>query len=183
MRVQRFGWLALIAVCSCGGGAASGEGAETGGVTDDAPVASSDTAPEAPKAEAAEAKAPEAPAPETSEATTLDAEALGTVLQAVLRDPELVDHLHLEKPGRAPLLISGPNLPDKLDVVVGSYDVEVIADPKSTKKPVLVFTLIERSGEQTRVHYRYDAEGIKGSATLFLQKGHWGLSANRVIEK
>ena len=180
---RRFGWLAMVALCGCGAGAGSGAPAETAGVNEEPPAASAESQPDEVAPEVS-AKAPaKAPASGKSESTTLAGDDLAEVLQDVLNDPELVDHLHLEKPGRAPLQISGPNLPDKIKVVAGSYNVDVVSDPKSTKKPVLVFTLIERSGEETRVHYRYDVEGIKGAATLFLKGGHWTLSANRVIEK
>jgi hypothetical protein len=180
--------LAVLTLCACGGGAASGAGPETGGVSDESGGAGDDVAANESAAHASEdAKPPskeEQPAAAAeSEVSTLEGEDLEAVLQGVLSDPELLDHLHLDKPGRAPLQISGPNLPDKLKVVAGSYDVKVVAEPTGKKKAVLVFTMIERSGEQARVHYRFDVEGIRGSATLSLKNGHWMLAANRVIEK
>lgn len=105
------------------------------------------------------------------------------MLQTLLSDAELLDHLHLKLPGRSPLKISGPYLPQKLAVIAGSHEVKVVAEPGSKKAPVLVFTKIERTGKQAKLHYRYDIEGLEGRATFNLKDGHWELGANRVVEK
>jgi hypothetical protein len=115
--------------------------------------------------------------------TTLTDEDLRDVVEQVLQDPGLDHHLHLEVRGRLPLKISGPGLPAKLAVTKGSYHVKVVDGPKNAKDPVEVFTKIERDGDAVRLRYRFDVEGISGSAVVFLKDGAWTLGSNRVIEK
>jgi hypothetical protein len=183
----------MLTLCGCGGGAASGAGPETGGANEEKeattePANDTDAKPKTPEeagGDEGQSTPPEktSSAPDKEQVTTLEGDDLEAVLHSVLSDPELLDHLHLDKPGRAPLKISGQNLPEKLQLVVGSYDVKVVPEPTSKKAPVMVFTLIERSGDQARVHYRFDVEGIHGSATVNLKNGRWLLGANHVIEK
>ena len=188
---RRLGLLVILAVCGCGGGAASGGSPETGGASK-VTGAAGDGETGTPSPRTAEqpasgaGKSPQAggePTPGESAVTTLEGEDLQSVLQSVLGDPELLDHLHLSKSGRSPLKVSGPNLPPKLKVVAGSYDVKVVDEPTAKNAAVLVFTSIERAGEQVRLHYRFDVEGLKGSATVSFKQGHWELTSNRVIEK
>lgn len=185
------GLLALLLLVGCGGGAAAGPSPETGGTTDEPAVADGEKTPSTaePAASDSESSATKDETPASSESSaaatvgTLDGEDLQATLQAVLSDPELLDHLHLKKPGRAPLKVAGPNLPAKLKVTVGSHDVQVVEEPSSKKTPVLVLTKLEREGDQARIHYRFDVEGLKGRATLYLKNGRWELAANRVIEQ
>lgn len=122
------------------------------------------------------------PATEATE-TALGDDDIASVVGQVLGDPDLDRYLHLDKPGRLPVKISGPGLPAKLDVIKGSYEVKVVDGPKSDKDPVLVFTKIERDGDSVRLRYRYDVEGIRGSAVVLEKDGAWRLGANRVIEQ
>ncbi len=105
------------------------------------------------------------------------------MLQQLLDDPDLEQYLHLNKAGRLPLKISGPDLPEKLKLHKGGYDVKIVEEPKSAKEAVLVLTKIERDGSQVRLRYRFDVEGIRGSALVFEKGGTWRLRSNRVIEK
>lgn len=184
---KRLGALGVLLLVSCGGGAASGSGAESAKGSQDEPAAAASEEPAA-EAQAGESQAEGPPAQKEADASeaatgTLEGEDLKSVLQLVLGDPELLDNLQLKKPGRSPLKISGPGLPDKLNVVVGSHDVKVVGEPKSSKEPVLVFTRIERSGDQAKVHYRFAVEGLEGRASCVLKKGNWELAANRVVTK
>jgi len=188
MAGRRFAvWASLLAL-SCGGGAASGPGAETGGSNHEGGSSESDKKEEPAGEKPAEPAPGEEPAKESggkseSEVTTLEGEELASVLQSVLSDPQLLEGLHLNKPGRAPLKVFGPNLPTKLKVIVGSHEVKVVAEPKSKNDAVFVFTKIERSGDQVRLHYRFEIEGLEGRATVVNKSGKWELSANRVVEK
>lgn len=184
---KRLGVLCCLALVSCGGGAASGSGAEAPAGSNDEPAAAS-TASEPSESEAAE-PAPKEPAatkevePTEAATTALEGDDLKSVLQLVLGDPELIDNLQLKKPGRQPLKVSGAGLPDKLAVAVGSHDVKVVPEPKSPKDPVLVITKLERTGDQAKVHYRFEVEGLEGRASCVLKKGRWELAANRVVKK
>jgi len=193
MAGQRLGWLAILVLCGCGGGTAAGGGPETGGLAEgeQSPAESEATDTGDPAAATTEegasgegsSSSDDTGGSAESVVGTLEGEELESVLQSVLSDPELVDNLHVNKPGRAPLKVAGPNLPAKMKVVVGSHDIKVVDEPTSKKDAVLVFTKIERTGDQVRLRYRFDVEGITGSATVFRKNGRWTLAANRVIEK
>lgn len=113
----------------------------------------------------------------------LGADDLEDVIRQVLEDPGLDRYLHLDQPGRLPIKLAGPGLPAKLSIIKGGYEVKVVEGPANAKDPVLVFTKIEKDGDSVRLRYRYDVEGLSGSAVVFRKDGAWRLGANRLIEK
>src|SRR5688572_337972 len=119
-----------------------------------------------------------APAADDSPAS---AEDLKTVLQLVLDDETLDPFLHLDQPGRFPLAVSGPNLPEGL--TKSSKPVKVVTGTGSKKEPVLAFTEIDVKGKHAMVRYRYDIEGIHGSAVLDKREHGWELTRSKVIER
>ena len=102
-------------------------------------------------------------------------------MQLVLDDETLDPFLHLDQPGRFPLAISGPNLPDGL--TKSSKPVKLVAKPGSKKDPVLVFTEIDVKGKHATIRFRYDIEGIQGSAVLDKRDHGWELTRSKVIER
>ena len=104
------------------------------------------------------------------------------VLELVVNDPELDPYPHLGEPGRFPLKISGSALPSGLKLVKATEPVQIVSGPKDKKDPVLVFTEIEISGKKASVRYRYDIEGIRGSANLTKGQYGWELTNSRVVE-
>jgi hypothetical protein len=144
---------------------------------------SADAPPEEPAEGATDETPTESPPASEAPSGTLSDDDLEDVIRQVLEDPGLDQYLHLDQPGRLPLKLSGPGLPAKLPIIKGSYEVKVVEAPASAKDPVLVFTKIERDGESVRLRYRYEVEGINGSAVVFRKDGAWRLGANRVIEK
>ena len=179
-------WVILLA-CACGGGTTTGAEPETAETDETASSAPEEASPDEEESAADEGKpaaaGDESEASGGSDESALEEGDLRSVLQGVLSDRELIDNLHLDKPGRAPLKIAGPNLPAKLQVVAGSHDVKVVDEPSSSKEAVLVFTKIERTGNQVRVHYRFDLEGLSGRASFSLKGGRWELASNRVVTK
>jgi hypothetical protein len=180
MTVRILSAAVIVWACGCGGGAAASGEAETAGAGD-----SFDSERESAGEEGSPQPSEESESPaEASEVSgTLDEKELESVLQSVLADPQLLESLKLGKPGRAPLKVAGPDLPAKLAVLVGSHHVKVVEEAASAKAAVLVFEKIERTGDQVRVFYRFDAESLKGRASLFFRNGGWELSANRVVTK
>jgi hypothetical protein len=173
--VGRAWWLVFgLFVVGCGGGASTAGDAEAPEETS----LSEETSSESPGVAEEEAE-PAAPAAQEA----LSEDDIADVLEQVLEDPDLDRYLHLDVPGRLPLKLSGEGIPAKLKIIKGSYEVKVVDGPASAKDPVLVFTRIERDGDSVRVRYRYDVEGISGSAVVFKKDGAWRLGANRVIEK
>ena len=163
--------------CACGGTptpAAEPEPPAEVEAVDEAEPGAPGEPPDAPPDEPADTQAP---------AAELSEDDVAKAIEQVLSDPDLDQYLHLNKPGRLPVKVSGPGVPSKLRVVKGSYEVKVVDAPASEKDPVLVFTKIERDGDSVRLRYRYDVEGIRGSAVVFKKDGGWRLGANRVIEQ
>ncbi|MBK7582986.1 MAG: hypothetical protein IPI67_22670 [Myxococcales bacterium] len=181
--VGRSWLLGLVLLMGCGGGGAAAPEAKAPDESETpakpaASAASEDTPSEAPDDSAGK---PKEDAPAASE--PLSKEDLEGVLQQLMNDPELADYLQLKKSGRLPLKVFGEGLPPKLSVTIGSYDLKVVGEPKSKKDPVLVFTKIERDGTSVRLRYRFDAEGVTGSAVVHQSGGVWRLGANRVMGK
>jgi hypothetical protein len=189
MSGKRLGACVIVLAWGCGGGTAAGDGPATAGTDEAASSAreraagGDDTAADEANPAAGGDEAEGSSGSAESAASPLEGDDLQSVLRIVLSDAELIDSLHLEKPGRRPLKVAGPDLPAKLKVVAGSHDVKVVDEPASSKEAVLVFTKLERSGDQARVHYRFDVEGLKGRASLSLKQGRWELSSNRVVTK
>lgn len=104
------------------------------------------------------------------------------VLQLVIDDPELTAYLHLEQPDRFPLRVAG-ELPAGMELIKATKPVEIVADTDSKKKPVLVFTDIEVNDSRATVRYRYDIEGVRGSASLEKRDGAWVLTKSRITER
>jgi hypothetical protein len=104
------------------------------------------------------------------------------VLQLAIDDPELDPYLKLGEPGRFPLKVSGTSVPSGAQLTKSAKPVEVVGPPAKKTDPVLVITGVEISGATATVSYRYDVEGLRGTA--YLKKGTrgWELSRSRIVE-
>jgi hypothetical protein len=108
-----------------------------------------------------------------------DAEA---VLQLTIDDAELDPYLKLGEPGRFPLKLSGSSVPASVQLTKSSKPVEVVQGPVKKEDPVLLITGLEIEGTNATVSYRYDVEGIRGTATLKKGANGWELSRSRIVE-
>lgn len=109
-------------------------------------------------------------------------EDLQQILQLVIADETLDPLLKLEEPGRFPLQISGDDVPSGIELMKNTEPVKVVPPPQSKDEPVMVFTNIDASSKEARVKYRYDIEGVRGSATVKKLEGRWQLINSRVTE-
>lgn len=179
----RWIWPLVVCVIGCGGGAAPAASPEGSGEQPGEPEAPA--APEATPAEGASASdgAGEKGAPGDGVAAAASKEDLQKILQLVLDDEALEPHLHLGQPGRFPLKIAGSVLPQGVELTKATKPVVVVAEGDAKDKPVIVFTEITADAAQATVRYRFDAEGIKGSATLRKGEFGWELASSRVVER
>ena len=104
------------------------------------------------------------------------------ILQLVINDEALDPYLKLEEPGRFPMQISGSDIPSGIELMKNTQPVKVVPEPGSKDAPVLVFTSIEATSTVAKIKYRYDVEGVRGSATVKKLEGRWQLSNSRVTE-
>jgi hypothetical protein len=104
------------------------------------------------------------------------------ILQLVIEDPELDPYLKLGEPGRFPLKLSGSAVPQGIELVKSTKPVVLVGAPKDKSDPVLVITSMEVDGKSASVSYRYDVEGIRGTATLKKGEVGWELTRSRVVE-
>ncbi|HEX7671830.1 MAG TPA: hypothetical protein VF395_19685 [Polyangiaceae bacterium] len=142
-------------------------------------------APAAPAESEGKSKAPEESpkAPESSSAESpTSADELGSILQRVIEDDELDKYLKLTLPGRFPLKISGADLPSGLSLTKGNQPVQVVSTPSSKKDAILVITTVEITGKDATIAYRYDVEGIRGTARLKKGERGWELKNSRIVE-
>ena len=104
------------------------------------------------------------------------------VLQLAVDDTELDQYLKLGEPGRFPLKIAGSAVPPNIDLVKATKPVVVSQPPASKKDAVLVITEIAINGSDASVSYRYDIEGIRGTAYLKKTPHGWELTRSRIVE-
>lgn len=104
------------------------------------------------------------------------------ILQLAIDDAELDPYLKLGEPGRFPLKVGGSSVPSGVQLMKSAKPVEVVQGAVKKEDPVLVITSLEVTGSNATVSYRYDVEGIRGTA--FLKKGAhgWELSRSRIVE-
>jgi hypothetical protein len=118
--------------------------------------------------------------PPPSAGTPAPADEAQKLLQLTLEDPELDAYLKLEEPGRFPLKISG-DLQPSLQLVKGNKPVEFVPSPDKGAA-VLVITALELQGKTATVRYRYDVEGVRGTATLTKTPHGWELTNSRIVQ-
>jgi hypothetical protein len=107
---------------------------------------------------------------------------LKTVLQLVIEDGELDEHMHLTEPGRFPLKVAGKDLPSGIALTKAGQPVKILAGEPVKKDAALVITKIEISGSEATVGYRFDIEGLVGTAHLKKASYGWELTSSRVVE-
>jgi hypothetical protein len=175
-------WLALGSALSCGGGPPPESAADVeseAGESEAPDSAASDASGEAEGDTSADKPADESKAPASGAASSDD---VREVLQLVVEDEALNPYLHLELPKRFPLKVSGSAYPKGIEVTKATEPVLFVAEAKKDEA-VLVFTEIDVGSDTATVRYRYDIEGVRGSATLVKKNGHWELKSSRVTER
>jgi hypothetical protein len=176
------GWVIFHSV-ACGGGNKDAASPDAESESSETPAsgetpggdAADDSSNVRKSAETPDAKGGPQPATQSADDAT-------AVLELVVNDPELDPYLKLGEPGRFPLKISGSVLPSGLKLVKATEPVQIVAAPKDKKDAVLVFTEIEISGKKASVRYRYDIEGVRGSANLTKGQYGWELTNSRIVE-
>jgi hypothetical protein len=118
----------------------------------------------------------------SNEATPQQGDDVRAVLQLTVEDSELDQYLKLSEPGRFPLKIAGSAVPQNVELMKATKPVVVTTPPSSKKDAVLVFTDIDIKGNDATVSYRYDVEGIRGTAYLKKTPHGWELTRSRIVE-
>jgi hypothetical protein len=163
----------LCALLACGGPSAPATSPEPATPSTES---SADELPPGTEPEGAAAAAPAAGGPAASD------EDVRAILQLVIDDPELDQHLHLGEAGRFPLQLAGEGLPGGLKLVKATEPVKLVTGPKSKKDAVLVVTELDVQGDKATVRYRYDVEGVRGTASLSKTAHGWELKNSRLVE-
>jgi hypothetical protein len=104
------------------------------------------------------------------------------VLQLTVEDSELDQYLKLGEPGRFPLKLAGSSVPQNIELVKATKPVVITTPPADKKDAVLVITALEIQGSDATVSYRYDIEGIRGTAYLKKTPHGWELKRSRIVE-
>ena len=117
-----------------------------------------------------------------SSSTGTSTDELKTVMQLVIEDAELDKYLHLEEPGRFPLKIAGKELPSGIALTKAGQPVKVVDGEPAKKDAVLVITKIEIAAPDATVGYRFDIEGVVGTAHLKKASYGWELKSSRIVE-
>jgi hypothetical protein len=169
-------WIAMMSLLTAACGGAPKEPA--------APEAESLEEPSSPVPEPDEGEA-DAPteADTASEESSASAEDVQKVLQLVIDDGELEQVLKLGEPGRFPLKIAGDGVPSGAELTKGTKPVERVSDTSDEKTAVLVFTKVEVGARKATIGFRYDIEGIRGTATLKKGEFGWELVKSRIVER
>lgn len=183
-RAGSVGAWVVTACLTCLTGVACGGSAEPKAQAPNDEAASAETPATAPESESKSKESAEAPkaAESGSAESPTSADELGSILQRVIEDEELDKYLKLTLPGRFPLKISGTDLPSGLSLTKGNQPVQVVSAPSSKKDAVLVITTVEITGKDATIAYRYDAEGIRGTARLKKGERGWEMKNSRIVE-
>jgi len=183
-RSKRIFFVLSLALAAC---ATSGQGAHEHSATDESATPPPDDHDEQPppkadnkpfdnvRQSAGDAKGSEA----TSSSQGDDTHA---ILQLTVDDTELDQYLKLGEPGRFPLKIAGSAVPQNIELIKATKPVVVSSPPASKKDAVLVVTDIDIKGNDATVSYRYDIEGIRGTAYLKKTPHGWELTRSRIVE-
>jgi hypothetical protein len=185
-RMARVGLIGLgLVLVGCGGSATpepkSPEPAETSATDsaakDDASKPSSD-ADEGGKSSSDSPKSDDT----SSQGKGASEDELKTVLQLVIEDAELDKYLKLTEPGRFPLKMAGKDVPSGIALMKSGQPVKIFQGEPTKKDAVLVITNVEIAPPDASVGYRYDAEGIIGTAHLKKASYGWELKSSRIVE-
>jgi hypothetical protein len=117
-----------------------------------------------------------------NEAPAKQGDDVQAVLQLTVDDGELDQYLKLGEPGRFPLKIAGSAVPQNIELVKATKPVVVTTAPSDKKQAVLVITAIDIQANEASVSYRYDVEGIRGTAYLKKTPHGWELTRSRIVE-
>ena len=116
-------------------------------------------------------------------AETLSPADLQPLVKQTLDLPELAQYWHPDKPGRDPLhIVKHPALgdPPKLKMF---GDPVVWIDPAGKKNgPSFELTSIEATARRVVIKFRFDAEGVQGSAEFAKRGDRWSLDKHSVAE-
>jgi len=104
------------------------------------------------------------------------------VLQLAVDDAELDPYLKLGEPGRFPLKVAGSAVPQGIELIKATKPVVITTPPSNKKDAVLVITDVKIEGSDATVSYRYDVEGIRGTAYLKKTPHGWELKSSRIVE-
>jgi hypothetical protein len=104
------------------------------------------------------------------------------ILQLTVDDTELDQYLKLGEPGRFPLKIAGSAVPQGVELIKATKPVVITSPPSNKKDAVLLVTDIDIKGTDATVSYRYDIEGIRGTAYLKKTPHGWELTRSRIVE-
>jgi hypothetical protein len=182
-------WFSVLLV-ACGGSAEKApstpdEAAAESGGNDESNASDKSEAAEA--GEAKESASGEAKSGDTKSEESgggeITPKEMQTVLQLFVGDEELNRALHLDKPGRFPLKMSGKDLPSNTEVTNGNHPVSIVGEPKSDKDPVLVVTKIETEPKSVTIGFEYAVEKIRGTAHYKKTSFGWELASIRTVER
>lgn len=144
--------------------------------------ASSDADSEPAKPSADAASEPAAAKPSEAAPRVASNEDVQAVLQLVIDDEALGPYLHLDKPDRFPVRIAARELPQGIELTKATKPVVIVPEGEADKKPTIVFTEIQVTGDEASVRYRYDVEKVRGASSLKRRDGQWVLIRSRVSE-
>jgi hypothetical protein len=114
--------------------------------------------------------------------TKASGDVVQTVLQLVIEDAELDKYLRLGEPGRFPLKIAGKDVPSTIALTKAGQPVKVVEGDPPKKDAALVITKIDIAPPDATVSYRFDIEGVVGTAHLKKASYGWELKSSRIVE-
>jgi hypothetical protein len=80
------------------------------------------------------------------------------------------------------LKVAGSAVPQGIELIKATKPVVITTPPSNKKDAVLVITDVKIEGSDATVSYRYDVEGIRGTAYLKKTPHGWELKSSRIVE-
>ncbi|GEM_PF-7100674 len=105
------------------------------------------------------------------------------VVTAVINSPRLATFLHPDAPDRVPLILSDEHVDAGMKLIKFSHPVLILPEKEIGSKPHLRFLEYRLDGENAKVIFEYQVEGLNADFDLSQgKKGEWKITKEVITE-
>ena len=104
------------------------------------------------------------------------------VSELVLKDPAVLEYLHVDQLGRQPLIVSSTLSHPDLERVALGYAIKIVPADSPAASTAFQFTKAKWSEDHATVEFSYPPEGLRGRFKFARNAGRWSVSARKLWE-
>jgi hypothetical protein len=105
------------------------------------------------------------------------------VSELVLKDPAVLEYLHLDQPGRQPLIVSSTLSHPDLELLALGYAIKLVPGDSPAASNAFQFTKAKWSEDHATVEFSFPPEGLRGRFKFLRSAGRWTISARKLWEQ